>query len=72
MERGPLTTAAKLFEKLAWIFCDRIQLEDGVNSIKYLVCTSQCPAVCYRLGIPGAGEHSQGGGAHSLVVALGV
>lgn len=38
-EKGPLTKAARFFEKLKWILCDRMQLEDSVHTIKYLLCT---------------------------------
>lgn len=39
VEKGPLTKAARFFEKLKWIFCDRIQLKNSSHAIKYILCT---------------------------------
>lgn len=51
VERRPLTIAARFFEKQVWVFRDRVQLEDGVNSIKYLLCTYSAPSSVLYAGI---------------------
>ena len=56
MERGPrapLSTAARVFEKLAWIFYNRMQLEGGVNLVKYLCALTQLPAAYHAVWVPG-------------------
>lgn len=44
VERRSLIKAARFFENLEWVCCDRLQLENGANSFKYLLGIYSAPS----------------------------